>query len=348
MTQFRPTRPAARRTKQVGSASVGYVRALLDYFHTEHLDAAALGFETLLKKIASGEPRSRIPIAQWAQLLDRAIATTCDPNLPLKLGASLRPHHSGLIGVAALCCSRLSEAIDLLIRYERIVDDANQTQIVRSGDLIELRWLPLADEITPAFMQMSLANWVTQARRLTERDDLVFEAHFAFPKPARISAYSALFKSTKFRAPVTKLVAAATYLQLPIPSGNRGALDAILSRADAELQTLQDESEFTRNLKLHIATSFGQGVTDLEQISANLGLSPRSVQLRLTSEGLSYRQVLDSVRLGLAEHYLRNASLSLSDIAFLLGYSEQSNFQHAFKRWTGTTPKHYRASSKAP
>ena len=84
---------------------------------------------------------------------------------------------------------------------------------------------------------------------------------------------------------------------------------------------------------------------ELAGIAAQLNLSTRSLQRLLQEQGLSFTQLVDGVRRELAERYLADATLDLTDIAFLLGFSEQSAFQRAFKRWMGKTPAAFRAGA---
>jgi AraC-like DNA-binding protein len=85
----------------------------------------------------------------------------------------------------------------------------------------------------------------------------------------------------------------------------------------------------------------------LAGIAAELGLSPRTLQRKLADAGASFQQVLDAARYALAQDYLRQRGLSLADIAFLLGYQEQSAFTHAFREWSGTNPGAWRERALA-
>jgi AraC-like DNA-binding protein len=82
----------------------------------------------------------------------------------------------------------------------------------------------------------------------------------------------------------------------------------------------------------------------LATIAEELKLSPRTLQRKLSDAGATFQQVLDQARFALAKDYLRRPELSLIDIAFLLGYQEQSAFNHAFKEWAGVNPGAYRNS----
>ncbi|HEY5798863.1 MAG TPA: helix-turn-helix transcriptional regulator, partial [Burkholderiaceae bacterium] len=90
----------------------------------------------------------------------------------------------------------------------------------------------------------------------------------------------------------------------------------------------------------------GQGAR-LAQVAAVLGLSPRALQRRLTATGTTFQQVLDDVRHGLATFHLRQGGMSLGDLAYALGYQDQSAFNHAFRDWTGTNPGAWREAQQA-
>ncbi|MEG1118669.1 MAG: helix-turn-helix transcriptional regulator, partial [Janthinobacterium sp.] len=85
-----------------------------------------------------------------------------------------------------------------------------------------------------------------------------------------------------------------------------------------------------------------QGSARLATVAAALAVTPRTLQRKLADAGTSFQALLDQARYGLARDYLRAPDLSLVDIAFLLGYQEQSAFNHAFRTWSGTNPGAWR------
>jgi AraC-like DNA-binding protein len=78
-----------------------------------------------------------------------------------------------------------------------------------------------------------------------------------------------------------------------------------------------------------------------------LGMSPRTLSRNLAEEGTSFVEILDELRTALAKRYLRDQTLPVTEIAWLLGYREVSSLTHAFKRWTGMTPRRYRSIQSA-
>jgi AraC-like DNA-binding protein len=94
-----------------------------------------------------------------------------------------------------------------------------------------------------------------------------------------------------------------------------------------------------------IIANLTQDRARLPLIAQDLSLTQRTLQRKLTEAGSNFQQVLDQTRHGLAKDYLSQRQLNLADIAFLLGYQEQSAFNHAFKGWFGISPGSYREQS---
>jgi len=92
-----------------------------------------------------------------------------------------------------------------------------------------------------------------------------------------------------------------------------------------------------------IAQLLPHGQARMPEVCRELGVSSRTLSRRLTSEGYTFAEVLDVLRSDLAKRYLREPDLTISEIAWLLGYRQTSSFDHAFKRWTGKMPSHARA-----
>lgn len=95
-----------------------------------------------------------------------------------------------------------------------------------------------------------------------------------------------------------------------------------------------------------IAASLPHGNAHAGAIAKVLGLSPRTLARHLTQEGATFSGLLNGIRLDLATRYLGDEALSISQIAWLLGYHDIGAFSHAFKRWTGTTPREAAAKAR--
>ena len=116
-----------------------------------------------------------------------------------------------------------------------------------------------------------------------------------------------------------------------------------MQHAREKLATLNVEFGFVTVVKQSILHLVKPQFPTIEQVAANLNLSVRTLQRRLTAEGVTYKLLLDELKQQLALDYLKNKELSIREIAYLLDYAEPSSFIRSFKRWTGKTPKAYKA-----
>jgi AraC-like DNA-binding protein len=94
-----------------------------------------------------------------------------------------------------------------------------------------------------------------------------------------------------------------------------------------------------------IAAELRGGSPRLESIARRLAMSPRTLQRRLADEGRLFNDVLDEMRVRAAKAYLARRDVAGAEVAYLLGFAEQSSFTHAFRRWTGQTPTEYRRAA---
>ena len=123
------------------------------------------------------------------------------------------------------------------------------------------------------------------------------------------------------------------------------ALSEFLTRhLDAELEQVKSEPSLVRSTKEENARGLSEGVPRMADIARELGLSVRSFHRRLADHGVSFQALAEETRREIAMSMLRDDTCPLSEIAFLAGFSEQSAFNRAFKRWTNQTPANYRRS----
>ena len=107
---------------------------------------------------------------------------------------------------------------------------------------------------------------------------------------------------------------------------------------------IRDSSSVGARVRELLAAQIREGEPEQAQLARSLGMSERTLQRRLRDEGLAFAALVDKVRTELAELYLSDPKLAVFEVAFLLGYSEPSAFNRAFRRWTGQSPSQFRAS----
>jgi AraC-like DNA-binding protein len=142
----------------------------------------------------------------------------------------------------------------------------------------------------------------------------------------------------------------AALLAMPVPNADAGMYPVLQQHAERLLQERAEERErhgIVAQVRACVIRNLANDRVRLAGIADELGLSPRTLQRKLSDAGASFQQVLDAARFALAQDYLRQRGLSLADIAFLLGYQEQSAFTHAFREWSGMNPGAWRERALA-
>jgi len=131
-------------------------------------------------------------------------------------------------------------------------------------------------------------------------------------------------------------------LEAPNRLGDASVAEFFDSHLDKELEELDYDDGLPTRVRRQIARSLSQGVPTMSDVASRFGMSGRTLQRRLADDGHSFQDLVDSARRELAERLLRLSDYSLAEVAFLTGFSEQSAFTRAFKRWAGQTPRSYR------
>lgn len=322
----------------MGQVKVAIVLPLLNYLRRN-------GYAQALPPLH--DPAQAISAEAWLALYQNAIAVTGDAALPLRVGAAIQPSDYSMLGFAAMSCVSLAQAIAVMQRYEQLLQEVNATGLEVHGDRAELQWLPYLGPISPIFMQLALSSWAAVARQLTGRPQQVFEAHFTFARPADADHYQQIFgQPARFSQPMTKLVFDRMLLEQPLLFGDAQTNQILLQKAEEQLLQA-DDSSIVCSVRQHIAASPASGRLNVEAVAEALQISPRKLQLLLANEGSSFRKLLHEALFQRAREYLADPAIRVSEVAFLLGYSEQSPFQTAFKNWAGMTPGAYRKTRLA-
>lgn len=326
-----------------GTVRIGYLQSLLDYLDNHQFDKRNVADADLLARIEKSSLDVRVPISTWGELLNKAIQVSGDPQLPLRVADQLLPKHWGMFAYMVMSCKTLADTAAILQRYEKLIDEVNDTRLMVCGDKVHLQWIPIVSEPCPAFMQISLASWVAFARRYTLNNHLVADVHFTHPEPAQTDYYHKVFGGeVLFDQEVTQLIFPLSYLQLPVTHHNEEINRLLISQADHQIESLRNDSQVLQEVRQAIKVRLHKGRVTLEQIADEVDMSPRNLQYKLEVQGTTFQALLNDTRLEMARFYLQDPAMTLAEVAFLLGFSEQSPFTKAFKKWSGETPGEYR------
>jgi AraC-like DNA-binding protein len=327
------------------SYSTSFCRILTDY-----LVARGYPLERVLATMGVDEEAladrdGRIPRRAWLDAFVAAVEVTGDPDLGLRVGENIRPAHLGVVGYILMSCESMRQAAELDQRWHSLIADGERLEYVRDGDLSKRTlYLPAGEPPPPACAAAcAAASSVAFVRWLAGADDGLRRLALPHPKPASVEAYEQLFRcELVFDAPHFTIWRDPALLRKPLAQADptlRARMEERAARLAAERSAPDVLVARVREL---VARSLRDALPDLEAAAAALELTPPALKRRLADRGTSYSKIVDDTRRELALGYIADAALSLVDVAYLCGFSEQSAFNRAFKRWTGVPPGEYR------
>ncbi|MEM6617652.1 MAG: AraC family transcriptional regulator [Pseudomonadota bacterium] len=270
-------------------------------------------------------------------------------SLPLIVGEAMRPDEYGALGLAWKSAPNLLGSFSRVARYWRLWTSFSlyELQEAEGGMLfVEHR-----EGIRRLGMRISieadLASGVSLSRQVSPRPFAPIEVYFKHAAPKTIEHHEAYFGCpVYFGADRDAMLLSHQSLSDPNILGDEGITQFLVTHLDQELAQIDDMPALQTQTKSEIARALSEGLPKMADIARRLGLSVRSFHRRLSEHGLSFQTLTEETRREIATAMLQEDRYSLSEIAFLTGYSEQSAFNRAFKRWMGVTPAAYRKSLK--
>jgi AraC-like DNA-binding protein len=209
--------------------------------------------------------------------------------------------------------------------------------------LIHFVEYPISDYDKRLLTELNLAACLANVRKLIDTELVPQEMRFSYRKPEYISAYEQYFRSPlKFNQKEDAIVLDIKQAEKPIPGSHPYMKNILMEYAEGLLAKLETGEQFQDDVKRIIADLLPTGFVDIERVSEKLHMSRWTLTRKLRKEGTTFKNLLRVLRKEIATNYLENEKMSTTEIAFLLGYSEASAFQRAFKRWTGKNPYDYR------
>lgn len=282
-----------------------------------------------------------VQLAVW-----RSAMQICrDASMPIRYARQSRLSDYGVLGLACKTAPSLSKAFQRLSRYGRLLDDGLACRLELRGQ----RAYAILDR--DADVERDLARRVATEAELAElwqgalsitatRPDLV-EARFAHSAPRDVSAHREHFGcAVTFDAGEDALVFRSG-LMIPLAKSDEGISHYLL----AELEKLAPPSSWRECVEIEIERRLPKGPPTVQDVARALAVGKRTLQRHLSTEGTSFQGVLTDVRTRIAKRLLVAGRHSVTEVAYLLGFSEPSAFHRAFRRWTGRTPATYRADA---
>ena len=329
-----------------GHIGVAYLRSLDRVLAEAGLCLEDLPGGPALRRAAEGAVV--VPVTAWREVLRAAAARLGRPALGLDLGRAFRMASLGPLGYVLQSSATLAAALVRLQHYERLVNDINRLDWRIEGDEAVLEWGAERGRPGALVDEAAIATLVEATRQILGRPDLALSAvDFVNPVPDDLGAYEAFFGCPlRFGQARTRVRFPAAILAAPLAQSDADLVELLASQVETLLARLPVEADVVQRVRRALARQLPEAGAGLESVAAALGLSPRTLNRRLEAAGSSFRALREDTRYRLAQDYLGDPRLTLVDIAGLLGFSEQSAFTRAFRRWAGVGPLAWRRQTR--
>jgi AraC-like DNA-binding protein len=326
-----------------------YARLFLEVLGEEGIEPGKLLNGTGLSIADLADPTNQITVAEQIQIYANAAEVSKRPAVGLLNGQRIMPHHHGVWGYAMQTAANLGQSITIFNQYFDVVGPIARQILQIDGKLA--RWISVdvlpTEPARRVGIEEMLSGNLNLCKILTDRKFRLKELWLDYPAPPGHEAYEELFQCpVLFSQQSIEMRFDASLLNLKLRSADPESERICEERCQELLDRLGRGADIVDRVR-RIIYENPCDRRDEDTVASTLSMSARTLRRHLKAAQTSYRKVLNEVQEALAIDYLRRTDISVDEIAYLLGYSDTSNFRHAFKQWTGKTPSSYRSGNGA-
>lgn len=293
-------------------------------------------------------PKSRISLAELMTGCENAIRLSSDPHLPYRVGTSVHISAYGMYGFAILCCPDFRKAMAFAELYHALATPLATIEFTEDDGFASWIIEPIARAATNPqvyrfITEMQIGIHISLMRDIMgpaftpDQIDLAYPEAHDFRLPAEQIGCRLSFASR-----TNGIVFRSAWLDHAANLGNKTTYPAVVALCDDLLNDLKLRIGVAGEIRGLLLRDINRPPT-LAAIARMLDVSDRSLRRQLREQGISFRGLLDELRMQIAMKYLRTTKLANEDIALALGFSDAANFRRAFRRWTNKSPSEIRA-----
>lgn len=293
----------------------------------------------------SNDPMSRLPSATMTRLYRACVDVTNNPYFGLLVARHIHVSNLHALGYALAASTTLMDFCVRLERYMRLVSQVTDVTLVESGDEIHLRFTHLV-ELCGETEDCFFAFLVMTMRKLYKPGFNPVRVAFRRVLPLEgAEPYEQLFRApVSFSNSEGLLVFQRADLTRTLP-GSCPELAQVNDNITIGYLAKLDKNDVITGVIQKIIEFLPDGECGRDKVAAALFMSPTTLQAKLALRGSNFQQLLDDTRKDMACSYLRQGGRSVTEVTFLLGFADTSNFTRAFKRWTGVSPTEFRSQA---
>ncbi|MCB5173889.1 AraC family transcriptional regulator [Microvirga lenta] len=308
------------------------------------LDVGHLFRKAGISAVTATGSESRINVRNQIEFLNVTAEALQDKLLGFHLARESDLRELGALYYVMASAAKLGETVDYAVRYSFVINDAIQIHKAANSLSMEFEHVGVERHIDTHQIEFWATSLLRMARIFTGRELVPVSAEFLHQSKGDVSELERYYGcGVNFGSQRDRIVFDPQDAEL-----RNATADPFLNKFLVEYyEGILDRRQLKQNpLRIRVENAITprlpHGAAVVGNIASDLGMSARTLSRRLAEEGLTFSGILDDIRSNLAIRYLQNNDLSISQIAWLLGYTEVSSFVHAFQRWTGKSPTHLR------
>ncbi len=290
--------------------------------------------------------RMRLTMEAYQRAIDAAIAVSGDPAFGLHMGEQATSAMFDVIGHLAEHAETLRQSLQIATRYSRLMAEGHEPELCETGELAAFRLPTMRGDFAPIrltaeFAMSALWNMLPRFAGPGTRPNRVA---FAYRAPAYVAEYRRLFgDAAHFDQAFTEIEFPRMWLDRSHLYRSPDIFTLLETQAERALGRLERDAPLVERVQEALATA-GPRPATMEAVARELGMSARSLRRQLSTEGVNFGQLVERSRIVAAKRMLQDPRTTIQEAAYAMGFAAPAAFHRAFKRWTGMTPKQYRAS----
>lgn len=288
-----------------------------------------------------------LPLNAVATLLEIAAQKAADPCLGLHFAACLPAGSAGLLGHLVMSAPTVRDSLRSVERYTDLFLTPISVSYTERSGRGGIAWRYPESFTAPRlqFSGLAVGALLMRLRQAAGSDlkPLLIELdHRAFACAQDVR--SILGPRVRYNRPANVIAFDTNSLNRRIAGVQSGLFELITQLGDRMLEEQRQQTDIVEQTRRQISARLRNGASGLDTVAGAFGLSPRTLQSKLKRAGTTFEALLGTTRHRLAEGYLRDTDLTMTEIAFMLGFSELSAFTRASNRWFRMSPTAYRRS----
>jgi AraC-like DNA-binding protein len=288
-----------------------------------------------------------ISTAQFFALWRAIESVSRDAAIGLRIATGLDGAAMPLAFVAAQHARDFRDALNRVARFKRLCapEDVALKEVGSRSDIV-VHWPHAGSNPVPSsLVDATMVSFVELGRRGTSERLVPMALELARPAASRSALERYFGCQVRYDAKVDRISFRREDLDKLFATYNKDLLEVLAPELDRRLEDHEASESVVEQTRWVLRRRLTAGRPDIRSVAAELAMSERSLQRRLTDEGISFQTLVSETRHQLALEHLADSSLTLIEVAFLLGYEDQNSFFRAFRQWEDRTPSEWRAAN---